>query len=161
MADLVQNPYNSLSLRNELDGLDLGRWGGPSTPSSLLPRWGGRKTVKVPLIANDAGGGILSWINPEPVAIIVIAIHLDVTAPSTVACSASFGTTPTSGSTVSANLIDTLSLATAGSFDNVTDKGTNGKSRGRLAVANWITGSTVSGASAGLVGNAYISYVVA
>lgn len=161
MADLVQNADASVSVRNELDGLDLARWGGPSTPSPQVPRWGGRKTVKVPLAAVDTGGGIFSWASPEPVAILVASVHLDVTTPSSCACSVSVGTTSVSATTASANLIDTLSVAVAGTFDNVTDKGTNGKTRQRMAPGTWLTGSTVSGASAGLAGNAYITYLVA
>ncbi|MBV9521602.1 MAG: hypothetical protein JO010_02340 [Alphaproteobacteria bacterium] len=161
MADLVQNADNSVSVRNELDGLDLARWGGPSGPSPQSPRWGGSKTVKLPLAANDSAGGIFSWVNPEPVAIVVTSVYVDATTPSSGACAISIGTTAVSGATVSANLIDTLSLATAGTFDTITDKGTNGRSRQRLAVGAWVTGSTVSGASAGLAGNVYITYLVA
>jgi hypothetical protein len=46
-----------------------------------------------------------------------------------------------------------------GVFDNVTDKGTNGKSRQRIATGKWVTGSKASGASAGIVGFAYIHYI--
>jgi len=159
MADLVQNADGSVSARNELDGLDLGRWGGPKTPSVAVPRWGGEKTVKVPLAAVDTAAGILSWANPESVPVIVTGVLVDVTTQSSGACTISIGTSAT-GTTSSANLIDTLSVAAAGSFDNITDKGTNGKSRQRLAVGSYVTGSTASGASAGLVGNAYITYIV-
>jgi hypothetical protein len=46
-------------------------------------------------------------------------------------------------------------------FDHCTDKGSNGKSRQTLASGKWITASKASGATAGLVGYAYIQYVVA
>jgi len=91
--------------------------------------------------------------------VIVTGVLVDVTTQSSGACTISIGTSAT-GTTSSANLIDTLSVAAAGSFDNITDKGTNGKSRQRLAVGSYVTGSTASGASAGLVGNAYITYIV-
>jgi len=61
---------------------------------------------------------------------------------------------------LSNNLIDTLSVAAVGIFDNVTDKGTNGKTRQRVAPGQVVTGSTASGASAGLVGNLYLDYVL-
>jgi len=161
MVDLVRIADDGVWVWIELDGLDLARWGGPSTPSAQLPRWGGRKTVKVPLAAIDSGGGIFAWTNPEPVAILVTNLCLDVTSASSAACSISAGTTIVSPATVSANLVDTLSVATIGTFDNITDKGTNGKTRQRMPAGTWLTASTVSGASAGLAGNAYITYLVA
>lgn len=158
MADLVQNADGSLSVRNEIEGTDLGRWGGPKTPSAATPRYGGVKTVKIPLSAVDAAAGIFTWTNNEPAAVIVTKVTVDVTTASTGACSISIGQAATA--ILSNNLIDTLSVATAGSFDNITDKGTNGKSRQRVAVGQLVTGSTASGASAGLAGNVYIDYLL-
>jgi hypothetical protein len=158
MADIVQYPDGSLALRNEVEGLDLGRWGGPKTPAQTTPRYGGGKTVKIPLTAVDTAAGIFAWTNTEPVAVIVTKAVIDVTTGSTAACSISVGQAATP--VLSNNLIDTLSVAAAGSFDNVTDKGVNGKSRQRVAPGQVVTGSTASGASAGLVGNVYLDYVV-
>ena len=122
----------------------------------------GVQVAKVKLNAGtDTGGGIFAWKNPENDAIIVERVVLDVTTPATGACSVEVGTTATSATTASANLIDTLDVHTAaGSFDNITDKGTNGKSRQSLAAGKWVTGSTATGASAGLVGYAYIHYLL-
>jgi hypothetical protein len=158
MADLVQNPDGSLSIRNEIEGTDLARWGGPKTPTAMAPRFGGGKTVKIALTAADAAAAIFAWTNTEPSAVIVTKVVVDVTTASSSSCSISVGQAATA--VLSANLIDTLSVATAGSFDNVTDKGTNGKSRQRVAIGAFVTGSTASGASAGLVGNVYIDYVL-
>ena len=158
MADLVQYPDGSLALRNEVEGTDLGRWGGPKTPSQTVPRYGGGKTVKIPLIATDGAAGIFTWTNTEPVAVLVRRVLVDVTTASSAACSISIGQAATP--VLSSNLIDTLSVAAAGSFDNITDKGTNGKSRQRVAPGQVVTGSTSSGASAGLVGNLYLDYVL-
>ena len=158
MADLVQYPDGSLALRNEVEGTDLGRWGGPKTPSQTVPRYGGGKLVKVPLIANDAAAGIFTWTNNEPVAVLVRRVLIDVTTGSTVACSISVGQAATP--VLSNNLVDTLSVAAVGIFDNVTDKGTNGKSRQRVAPGQVVTGSTASGASSGLAGNLYLDYVL-
>lgn len=122
---------------------------------------GGPKTVKVPLHAGvDTGGGIFSFKNPESAAIVVERVVLDVTTVATAACTVSVGQTATNGTTSSANLIDTLDVHTAaGAFDNIDNHGTNGKGHQRVAVGNWVTGSTATGASAGLVGNAYITYI--
>ena len=158
MADLVQYPDGSHALRNEVEGTDLGRWGGPKTPSQTVPRYGGGKTVKIPLIANDGAAGIFTWTNNEPVAVIVTKAVVDVTTNSSAACSISIGQAATA--VLSNNLIDTLSVAAIGTFDNVTDKGTNGKSRQRVAPGQVVTGSTASGASSGLVGNLYLDYVL-
>jgi hypothetical protein len=129
--------------------------GAASVPNRLI------KGVVVPLNAVDTGGGIFAWQNPEATAIIVDSVVIDVTTPSSGACSVSVGTTSTGATTSSANLIDTQSVAAAGQLDNISNKGTNGKSSGKVAAGKWITASTASGASAGLVGNAYIFYALA
>lgn len=119
----------------------------------------GLKCARVALAAVDSGGGILSWQNPEAGAILVERILLDVTTQSSGACTADFGMTATNGTTSADNLIDDLSLATAGLYDNFEDQGTNGTSRQKVAAGKWVTGSVASGASSGLVGFAYIFYV--
>ena len=117
------------------------------------------RVAKVALAALDTAGACFSWQNPEGVAIIIDRIELDVTTVATSAGTVSAGTTATSATTSSANLIDTLDVnAATGVFDNITDKGTLGKSRQKLAAGKWVTGSKASGALAGLVGYAYIHY---
>jgi hypothetical protein len=121
-----------------------------------------RKIAKVALAATaDTGGAILSWVNPEASAIIITRLVLDITTKATSACTVDFGTTASSATTLSDTLIDGLDInAAIGTFDNITDKGTNGKSRLKLASGKWVTGSTASGAVAGTVGFAYIEYFV-
>lgn len=118
------------------------------------------KIAKVALSATaDTSGAILSWVNPETTAIVITRLVLDITTKSTGACTVDFGTTATTATTLSDNLIDGLDInAAIGTFDNITDKGTNGRSRQKLAVGKWLTGSTASGAVAGTVGFAYIEY---
>ncbi len=119
------------------------------------------KIVAVALAAVDTGGGIVSWVNPEVGAIVVTGIVLDVTTVATAACSVSAGTTVVSATTSSANLIDTLDVHSAtGAFSNFSNPGSGGKTLQRLAAGGWVTVSKASGASAGIVGNAYISYFV-
>lgn len=113
------------------------------------------KTVKVPLVA---GAGVLSWANPEAVSIIITRIIVDVTTQSSGACTVDFGSTATTSTTSSDNLIDGLSVATAGVYDNISDIGTNGKSRQKIATGKWVTGTVASGSATGLVGSAYITY---
>ena len=119
------------------------------------------KVVKVPLAAVDTGGGVFSWQNNEGASIIIQRIVLDVTTKATGACTIDVGTTDTSATTSSDNLINGLDVnAAAGVFDNITDKGVNGKSKQKLANGKWVTASKASGATAGLAGNAYIEYIV-
>ena len=119
------------------------------------------KVAKIALAAVDTGGGVFSWQNDEGASIIVTGLVLDVTTASTGACTLDCGTTAVSATTKVDNLIDGLDVnAAAGVFDNITDKGTNGVSRQKLASAKWVTGSVASGASAGIVGFAYIKYIV-
>ncbi|MDT5061522.1 MAG: hypothetical protein QOH63_1981 [Acidobacteriota bacterium] len=118
------------------------------------------KMVKVALAALDTGGGVFSWQNPESGAIIVLRVILDITTVANAACTLDVGTTPTSAATLSDNLIDGLDVRTAvGVFGKDDGADANGKAQQRLASGKWVTGSKASGAAAGLVGNAYISYV--
>jgi len=120
------------------------------------------KVAKVALAAVNTAGGVFAWANDEGASIIVQRVILDVTTKATGACSLDVGTTATNATTLSNNLIDGVDVnAAAGVFDNLDNAGTDGKSKQKLAAGKWVTGSVVSGgASAGLVGFAYIEYVV-
>ncbi len=116
------------------------------------------KTARVALAAADTAGGVFAWVNPEATAIIVDRVDLDITTQSTGASTIDVGMTATSAVTLADNLIDGLSMAAAGVFSNAGSAGTNGKQQQKVAVGKWVTGSVASGASAGLVGYAYIRY---
>lgn len=117
------------------------------------------KVARVPLTAVDSAGGLFAWQNKDRKDVIVERIFLDITTPSSGACVADVGQTATSATTLSDNLIDGQSLATAAKvLDNINDAGTNGKSKQKVASGKWVTGSVASGASAGVVGYAYIHY---
>ena len=119
------------------------------------------KVAKIALAAVDTAGGVFAWQNDESASIIVTGLFLDVTTASTGACTLDCGTTAVSATTKIDNLIDGLDVNSAtGVFDNITDKGTSGVSRQKLATGKWVTGSVASGASAGIVGFAYIRYIV-
>lgn len=159
-TNLIQRPDGSVALVTDNGSKEVARFGGDGGSTATV--WRSAKTVCVPFAGGtDTGGGILSWPNPEAGAIVITNLVLDVTTKATGACTASFGTTASSATTSSANLIDSLDVGTAaGTFDSNTDKGTNGKTRQKLAAGGWVTGSRASGASAGLVGVAYITYTV-
>lgn len=118
------------------------------------------KVARVPLAGlADTGGGIGAWRNPEAVSILITRVVLDITTKATGACTMDTGSTPTGATTSSDNFIDGLDVGTAaGVFDNLGDPGTNGKAKQKLASGKWVTFSRASGASAGLVGFAYITY---
>ncbi|MEB3196812.1 MAG: hypothetical protein VKP62_06370 [Candidatus Sericytochromatia bacterium] len=118
------------------------------------------KVAKVALAAVDTAGGVFAWANPEAGAIIVERVVIDVTTASSAACTVDVGVTATSATTSADNLLDGQSVATAAVLDNIENQGTNGKSAGRLASGKWVTASVASGASAGLVGSAYIHYIL-
>lgn len=109
--------------------------------------------------AANTGGGVGAWQNPEPVTIVIERLELYTTVVATGAATVDAGTTPTSATTSSDNLIDGLDVnAATGLFDNITEKGTNGKSRQTLAPGKWITVSRATGDVTGLVGTGYVHY---
>lgn len=130
--------------------------------AGLDVRGGRQRNVKVavvPLSAMDTAGGLFAWQNKDARDVIVHRVILDIKTPSSGACTADIGSTATSATTSSDNFIDGASPATpAKLLDNVGDAGTNGKAKQKVASGKWITGSVASGASAGVVGNAYIHY---
>jgi hypothetical protein len=84
-----------------------------------------------------------------------------VTTPATGACSLDIGAQATGATTLSDNLNDGLDVHTAtGVFSLADQTGANGLTRQLLASGKWVTGSVASGASAGIVGFAYIHYLV-
>ena len=57
------------------------------------------------------------------------------------------------------NLVDGVDLgAGVGVFSSIDDGGTNGRTYRRLEVDELVTGSTATGAAAGLAGNAFVFY---
>lgn len=118
------------------------------------------KIAKVALTAVASATQALAWQNPEGVSILVTRFTIDVTTQSTGACTVDAGGTAVSAATSSDTLIDGKSVATAGTFDNIEDQGTNGKATIKLAAGSWITVTTSADAT-GLVANAYIEYIPA
>ncbi|MCE2405793.1 MAG: hypothetical protein J4F43_11655 [Dehalococcoidia bacterium] len=120
------------------------------------------KCAGVALTAADSKGGVMRWQNPEDSAIVITRVVLDVTSKTGAACTLDVGVAR-SGNISSDNLIDGLDVgAAAGPFDNIADKGVNGKERQRLdakgGTTDYVTASKATGATGGLAGNAYIFY---
>lgn len=111
------------------------------------------------LTASDSGGGVIGLTNSYGTTLVVTRIILMVTTPSSGACAIDIGTTSTSITTSSNNLIDGLSIAAAGVFDNISAAGTDGVSVQKWPSGSFLTASRVSGASSGLVGT-YAIHVI-
>ena len=122
---------------------------------SGLPR-----VTKVALAAGTAAGGVLSWANPAGASIIVHHIVLDITTQSTGASTIDVGVAA-NGTTSSDTLIDGVSGAAAGVFNSATNAGSNGSMSRKLTSTQFLTASQASGAVAGLVGSAYITWSLA
>jgi hypothetical protein len=121
----------------------------------------GVKIARVALGTTATAGGVFAWQNPEASSILIHRVLIDVTTVATGACTIDVGTTAVSAATSSDTLIDGLDVnAGIGLFDNITEKGSNGKSRQKLASGKWVTASQASGAIAGIVGYGYVVYSV-
>jgi hypothetical protein len=118
------------------------------------------RVTKVALAAVDTAGGVFAWANPAGAAILVHSVHLDVTTFTTGACTIDVGVAA-NATTLNDTLIDGASLATAAkTLNSATNAGTNGSMSRKVTSTQFVTGSVASGASAGLVGNAYIVWSV-
>jgi hypothetical protein len=116
-------------------------------------------SLKVALTAatGTTAGGVLKLENPEGVDLLITRFVLNVTTKSTGAATVDAGVN-SDGSASNDTLIDGLSVATAGVYDNLGSGGSNGK-----AIVRWPAGHfvvvTASATTAGMVGDAHIQYV--
>jgi hypothetical protein len=155
MAVEKQNADGSESILGP-DGNEVARFGGrkqPAGTSTNTPDFPNGSTLRFQIGGGtDTAGALLSWQNTLGYDILVYSHQLNVTTHSTAACTVSLGQTATNGTTLASNMISGQSVASNGAF--------NGGALSILVPQNtWITGSTASGASAGLVAVAYFEYV--
>lgn len=115
---------------------------------------GGLQTVQTALNASDAAGGIVSWANPESVDIIIKEVMLYIATPASGACTADIGTTATSGATSSNNIHAGADLHSAAGLQVYSTPQV-------VAPGKWLTISKASGATSGLVGTAFITFLPA
>lgn len=110
--------------------------------------------------AAGSTGVFASWQNPESGTILITEAKLLISTQSTGASTLDIGTTATSATTNSDNLIDGLSGAAAGVFSNLGSGGTNGKQGQTLATGKWVNVGEASGDVDGLAATLYIKYIV-
>lgn len=125
----------------------------------------GQKVAKGTLTAGNANAFAFAWQNPESSAILVTKVLVDVTTKSATSGSLLDVGPGATATTHSDTLIDGLDIATAViTGDNITNKGTNGKSLCRLDVAGgttaYITGQILVQNAAALAGKYYIFYTI-
>lgn len=115
-------------------------------------------TFMIALAAADAAAGVVSQINPEGVELAITRAVLHVRTKATAACTLDIGVASTA---VSADtLLDGVDVGTAaGLFDNIINKGSNGKELLSWPASQYLTASKASGAAAGLEGELHIEYI--
>lgn len=106
------------------------------------------------LAAVDTAGGVFSWVNPWSVPVMILGFTLEVTTQSTGACTLDAGVAA-NATTSDDTLLTGQSVAAAGIF-SATAKVRLDEAGG---TADTVTVSMASGATAGLVGRAYVMYV--
>lgn len=109
------------------------------------------------LAAVDSAGGVFA-IRPDDADLFIVdLVILDVTTASSGACTVDVGVAA-DATTLSDTLIDGVSVAATGLYNNSDDKGTNGRLIRKSSSGYYVTASVASGASTGLVGKFYIRY---
>ena len=117
----------------------------------------GAYKVALTAATTTAVGGVLSVVNPTGVDLMITRLLLNVTTQSSGAASVDIGVDD-GGDVNSDTLIDGLSVATAGLYDNIENQGTNGKSAVRWPAGQYLV-ATASATTAGMVGYAYVEWV--
>lgn len=160
-VNFQNNPDGTLEIVdvNDSDKVIM-KIGGGGLATSVAPNYRGSVWLKFALNASDTAGGVFSFTNNTSFDMYVGRVIIDVTTASSAACTIAIGTNATSTATSSNNLIDGLSVAATGVFNNGNNGGTAGKEAQKLAAGDFLTGSVASGASSGLVGTVLVEYIV-
>lgn len=114
------------------------------------------------LTAGNQNAFALAWQNPESYKIIVWRVVIDVTTAGGTALAVIDAGSGATATTASDNLLDGIDITSTGIFDNITNKGTNGKSIQKLdengGTTDYITAQILTANAASLAGYAYIYY---
>ena len=159
-TNLKQHPDGSLGLFSESEGKSLLIVGGPvAVAGGSVVGYHQHTTVKIAFGASSGTAGLFSVVSPFTEDVIIDGCKLNVTAGFGVGTAwIAVGTGSTSSTDYGNNLIDQVTATAAGVYDNITDKGTNGKSRQKWTAGTWITG-TCSQTPNTLAGACYIDVI--
>lgn len=161
MASVRQFADGSLGVFSDTEQKTLWRVGGSANPAI----GGGDQTYRAPFtikipISSTPGTTVIAFQNTTGDDMLIGHTQINCTTAQTTSLIFSVGTAGTAAS-IGTNLIDSF-VATAGSvgpFDNITDKGTAGKSRALLANNAFVTVYTVSSSVTSFVGALYLDVV--
>lgn len=132
----------------------------PTISDGTLTRF--TQTVVFPLVGATIQAGVTTaW--TAPAGSIVTRVVADITTASTGASTLDVGYTASTATTTSDTFLDGISGTPAALFDSMNaalDSGANAKAQ-KAASGKWITVTSASGDTTGLVGNLYISYYLA
>lgn len=127
--------------------------GAPTSLTGLLAGSTYKKGCNI--TASKTSGSLVSIQNPLRVPVIAQIVRVHIKEGSDAACTVDVGTATTN--VTSDNLIDGMSVNAAANtiYDNITDGGTNGKTRQYLAAGSFLTAFIASGNANGLVADFY------
>lgn len=168
--DFKQNPDGSASIYSDQEGKEVFRVGGPGTlvgvtgPNQAPANFRGKFAVKCTLNTTGQGtaSALVTWQNTTGNNLLVGHTYLNFTTAQTPTINLNVGV---GGSALSIDtlLINALSAnSTTGIFDNITDKGSGGKSRAQLPANSWfIVCTDAVGSCTSLRGDVYFDVTVA
>ena len=142
-TNIRQNTDGSMSWVNDDDGLEMARMGGPaaSRMAALGQAYRGRHVIKQRIAITQTQAFGIS--NPFGTDVIVGLVYLNVSTTASVTATIDIGVTNAITASID-NLLDGQSLGgtalALSVYDNITDKGTNGKSRQLWTTSQFITG---------------------
>ena len=99
--------------------------------------------------------------NPHAADCIIHKVILDITTAGGTATAVMNVGVAANGTTGSDTLIDGADINADAIYDNITDKGSNGKTRARWGATEFVTGQILTEAASALVGTLYIFYTKA
>lgn len=145
-ADTIEVDSTTGKLQIKPRGSSLANGVGRDDVSKFAGTW-----IKGSLTASDTAGGVFSLENTFGSDLVITRIILQVTTGCSEAGEIDIGTA--ANATTSANtLIDGLSVATIGIYDNIDNKGSSGATKLKFGNGQFLNASRSSGATAGLVG---------
>jgi hypothetical protein len=166
--DFRQKPDGTAAIYSDQEGKDLFVVGGPASITGVTTgqppvQYRGVFTVKIPLSTTGQGtaAALATWQNTTPDRLIVGHTYIDITTAQTPTCFISVGV---GGSALSIDtiLIDSLSCNATGVFDNITEKGTAGKSRVAIPANSFVNVITSAlGSATSVVGIVYLDMIKA